>query len=327
MIRRPMPPGDSRRRHRWIAATALLALTCAVPARAQQIALFVNGDPITTYDIEQRSKFTTLSTRKPAPRSEVIEDLINDKLKIQIGKRYKLEVSDQEVDSTFSEMAKRMRLTGDQLTQMLGKSGVDSNTLKDRIRADIAWQQIVRGKFQNSLQIRDKDVDTILEERKKDDKNTSGIEYTLRPILLVVAHGAGEGVVDARKREADGLRARFENCQRGIPFARAMREVAVREPIVKTSGDLAPALREILDKTEVGRLTEPEVTQSGIEMFALCAKKETKIESAAKREVQTELFAERFQANATKYLKELRRAAMIEMREPTDGKTAGANNR
>ena len=37
-------------------------------------------------------------------------------------------------------------------------AGVDAITLKSRIRADIAWQQIVRGKFQSSLQIREKDV-------------------------------------------------------------------------------------------------------------------------------------------------------------------------
>ena len=51
-----------------------------------------------------------------------------------------------------------MRTTADQLTQMLAKSGVNASTLKSRIRADIAWQQLVRGRYQASLQIGEKDL-------------------------------------------------------------------------------------------------------------------------------------------------------------------------
>jgi hypothetical protein len=49
-----------------------------------------------------------------------------------------LEVSDAEVDQVYSNMAARMRLTADQLTGQLTRSGVDADTVKHRIRADIA---------------------------------------------------------------------------------------------------------------------------------------------------------------------------------------------
>ena len=305
---------------RGLALLALLAaaLLLPLPAAAQNVVVLVNGDPITSYDIEQRSKFIQMATRKPAVRETVIEELINEKLKIQVGKRYKLEIGDKEVEAAFGEMGKRMRLNPQQLAQALAQGGVDPATLKSRIRADITWQQIVRGKFQSSFQIREKDVLAAVESRKKDDKEPAkeaiGFEYILRPVLFIVPKGSPEAAIEARKREAEALRSRFQNCEQGLPFARALKDVAVRDPITKNSTDLTPELRDILDNTGVGRLTSPETTASGIELFALCAKKETKIDAPAVREVRQELFAEQFDAKSKRFLAELRRGAMIEMK-------------
>ena len=66
------------------AAAALVALTGGVsPLRAQSVAVMVNGEPITNYDIDQRSKLTMLTTQQEPPRQEVIEDLIDEKVKIK----------------------------------------------------------------------------------------------------------------------------------------------------------------------------------------------------------------------------------------------------
>jgi peptidyl-prolyl cis-trans isomerase SurA len=297
-----------------VAVACMLAATAAASnlARAQQVALIVNGDVITTYDIEQRMKFVQVSTRKPAVRSEVIDDLIDEKLKVQIGRRYRIEVPDGEVDASFAEMGHRMHLTAEQLTQALAQSGVDAATLKSKIRADTVWQNIVRGKFQGDLQVREQDILAAMQAEKKDDKDPGvGHEYRLRPILFLVPRGATQ-LLEARKKDADALRTRFADCDSGLKYARTMRDVAVRDVIVKSSSDLLPALREILDKTEVGHLTAPEVTPQGIQLFALCEKKETKDDTPEKREARDKLFAEKFQQRAKRYLQELRKQAMIE---------------
>ncbi|HVX92092.1 MAG TPA: SurA N-terminal domain-containing protein [Xanthobacteraceae bacterium] len=312
-----------RARVRGLAAALVLCAAAMVhaPAAAQQVVVIVNGDPITTYDVEQRSRFIQLVSHKTASRKEVIDDLINERLKIQVGKRYKLEITDKDVDAAYGEMAKRMRLSPQQLTQALAHGGVDANTLKSRIRADIVWGQIVRGKFQSSFQFNEKDVLQAIETSKKDEKGDKpdkselvGHEYTLRPILFILPRGAPESAIEARRREAEALRARFQNCETGIPFARALRDVAVREPIIRNSADLAPALRDILDKTDVGKTTSPENTPEGVQIFAVCAKRETKSDSPEQREVRDKLFAEKFQEKSKRYLQELRKSAMIEVK-------------
>jgi peptidyl-prolyl cis-trans isomerase SurA len=295
-------------------ALALAAASLARPALAQQVAVIVNGAPITTYDIEQRTKFNTLSTHKTPGRQEVIEELIDEKLKVQAGERYKLEVGSSDVDNAYTNMARRMRLTPEQLTGALNHAGVDAQTLKARIKADIAWQQIVRGKFSSSLQLRDKDVLAKLAGANKDEKKEVGYEYVLRPVLLIVAPGASEQVIDGRKREAEALRVRFENCESGLKFASALRDVAVRDQIIKSSADLAPAMRKILDDVTVGKLTSPDVTPQGVQMFALCAKRENQVDSAAVKEARDEMFAAQFQAKSKRYLEELRRGSMIEVK-------------
>jgi peptidyl-prolyl cis-trans isomerase SurA len=297
---------------RIIIATACIIAAIAAPTRAlaQHVVLVVNGDVITDYDIEQRMKFDTLSTHKPAVRQEVIEELIDDKLKVQVGRGYKVDIPDSDVDSSYAEMARRMHASPEQLTQILAQSGVDPQTLKARIKADTTWQAIIRGKYQSSLQISEKSILQAIE-KKGDGQQVVGYDYTLRPILFVVPPG-NTALQEARRKDAEALRTRFTACDTGLPYARTLRDVAIRVPITKNSSDLAPALREILDKTEIGHLTAPEITSQGVELFALCEKKETKSETPDKRDAHDKLFSDTFQAKANALLRDLRRKAMIE---------------
>jgi peptidyl-prolyl cis-trans isomerase SurA len=310
-----LAPAGARRLAMVLAAAAAACVAALpLPAAAQQVAVIVNGAPITTYDIDQRIRFDTLATHKAPARRDVLQELIDEKLKVQVGRKYKLEVEDSQVETAYANMAQHMHLSGAQLTQALAHQGIDAQTLKSKIRADIAWQQIVRGKFQSSLQVREKDVFAKLAAEKKDDKNDVGYEYQLRPILFIVPPGSSQLVLDSRKREAEQLRARFEDCASGLAFARALRDVAIREQIVTSTASLAPALRKILDEVAVGKLTSPELTPQGIQMFALCAKKANKLDAASSKEVRDQLFAAEFQTQAKRYLDELRKQAMIEVK-------------
>jgi peptidyl-prolyl cis-trans isomerase SurA len=296
---------------RLVAAAALILIASlpATTALAQQVVVLVNGDPITALDIDQRSKLTQLSTHKAPPRQEVLEELINEKLKIKEAKRFGLEVTDQEVDQSYATMASRMRTTADQLTQMLAKSGLNANTLKSRIRADIAWQQLVRGRYQAELQIGEKD---LLATAASPDESV-GYDFTLRPILFLTPTGAEAGFIEGRKREAEALRGRFGNCDEGIAFARALKDVAVRDQISRSSADLPPELRKVLDGMEIGKLTPPEVTKFGVEMFAICGKKQSAADNTpGRRKAREALMTERFEQRSKKYLQEVRRSSMIE---------------
>jgi peptidyl-prolyl cis-trans isomerase SurA len=293
-------------------ALLLAAALAASPAGAQQVVVMVNGEPITALDVDQRSKFLAL-TGQSASRQQVIDQLIDEKLKIYEARRFKLVAAESDVEAAFATMASRSGATPEQLTQKLTSVGASAGTLKSRIRADLVWPQLVRGRYQQSLQVGERDVLSALETRKEEDKG-AGFEYTLRPILFIVPKGSPPAVFEARRREAEALKARFQNCQEGLGLARGLRDVAVRAQIIRNSADLPPPLRTVLDGMQVGRLTNPEQREQGIEIFALCAKNESKADSPGKRAVRDEIFAQRFQTQADQYLKQIRASAMIEYR-------------
>ena len=281
----------------------------ATAAGAQQVVVIVNGEPITALDIEQRTKLNQLSTHKTPARQEILDELINEKLKVREAKKFGLEIPSSDVDSAYASMASRMRITPEQLTEQLAKSGVNAATLKARIKADITWSQLVRGRYQSSLQIGDKDLLAV--ESKSND--SVSYDYTLRPILFFVPAGSPETFVEGRKREAEALRGRFQGCDDGITFARALKDVAVRDQVIRSSADIPAELRKVLDGIEVGRLTPPEVTKFGVEMFAICAKKESAADNTlVRRQARDTIMAERYEQRSKQYLQELRRGAMFE---------------
>jgi peptidyl-prolyl cis-trans isomerase SurA len=298
---------------RCVVAAACLgvALAAPAPALAQHVLLKVNGELITDYDVDQRTKFNMLANHQSPPRTQVIEDLIDDKLKAQYAKRFKIDLTDKDVDQQYADMAKRMHLNADQLTHALNQGGVNATTLKAKILADMSWQYIIRGRFQSSLQVDEKSINTEVESLKKGGADEVGYDYTLRPILFMVPTGNGS-MIEARRKDADALRARFMNCESGVPAARAQHDVIIRPPVTKNSADFPAPLREILNKTEIGHLTPPETTTDGVEVYALCDRKETKSETPEKRAAKEKIFASKFDALSKSQLRELRRGAMIE---------------
>jgi peptidyl-prolyl cis-trans isomerase SurA len=296
-----------------LAAAMLIAMT-ATAAVAQNVVVMVNGEPITALDIEQRTKFMLLSTQKAVPRQEILDELIDEKLKIKEGKRWSIEVPESEVESTFSGMAGRMRLSAAQLVESLAKQGVNANTLKARIRADLTWQNLVRGRYQSSLQVADKEVLAAMEEKKIEDKDSIVYDYVMRPILLLVPPGSAQPIYEGRVKEAEGLRGRFRSCGEGMGLARSLRDVAVRDQVTRSSADLPPEIRKVLDGIPVGQLTAPEVTRLGVEMYAICGKTESKADSPGKRQARDMVFTERFEKQSKTYLARLRREALIERR-------------
>ena len=303
----------STKRYQWFAG-AILAIVLACPAAAQ-VVVIANGSPITEYDIQQRMKLEASATQKGAARQQIIDDLINDRLKISKAKVYGLEVDDGEVNRAFEGMATRQHVTVQQFSQVLERAGISPNTVKARIRAELTWQQLIRGKFGASLQIGESDIASALKDRNESEASSVGYVYTLYPVTVVVPRGSSEATVSAKRGIADNLRARFVSCNEGLAMARALRDVAVREPISRSSADLTPQLRELLGSIEVGHLTAPEVTAQGLQMFAVCSKKETTAESPLRREVREQLYTKRFESESKKFLDEIRKSAMIEYKK------------
>ncbi|WOH47997.1 SurA N-terminal domain-containing protein [Bradyrhizobium sp. sBnM-33] len=285
----------------------------ASPLQAQSVVVMVNGEPITSLDIEQRTKLNFLTTRKQMPRQEVIEELIDEKVKVKEAKRFGVDPTASDIDQAYAGMSQRMRLSPEQLTKSLESAGVRPETLKARLKAEMVWGSLVRGRFKESLQVGEKDVADAAQQ-SGEPTQADAFEYRLQPIVLIVPRGSAQGAIDLRRKEAESLRERVQSCEQANSYFKSMQNAAIRGIVTKTSADIPGPLRELLDKTPVGRLTPPEITKQGVEMVALCERKPTKIDTPKKREIREKMYTQKYEAKSKAYLADIRKAAMIEYR-------------
>jgi peptidyl-prolyl cis-trans isomerase SurA len=285
----------------------------ASPLHAQTVAVMVNGEPITHYDIEQRTKLDFLSTHKQPTRQEVINELIDEKVKIKEGKKYGVDPTSSDIDQSYAAMSSRMRVSPEQLTKSLESQGIRADTLKARIKAEMVWTSLVRGRFKESLVVGEKDVAAAAQE-SGEKTETDAFEYQMRPIVLIVPRGSAPATIESRRKEAEALRERVQSCEEANSYFKSMQNAAIRETVTKTSADIPGPLREVLDKTPIGHLTAPEVTKQGVEMVALCGRKPTTVDTPKKREIREKMYAQKYEVKSKSYLQEVRKAAMIEYR-------------
>jgi peptidyl-prolyl cis-trans isomerase SurA len=295
--------------------TALILIGGAPPSHAQSIACMVSGEPITDFDVEQRSKLDLISTHKAPARQDVLNELIDEIVKVKEAKKFGVDPTSSDIEQSYAAMSSRMRITPEQLTKSLEGQGIRPDTLKARIKADMVWGSLVRGRYKESLQVGEKDVAEVAKSEGGDEaQQAEAFEYKLQPIVLIVPRGSAPAAVEVRQKEAEALRGRVQTCDDANALFKSMQNAAIREPVTKTSADIPPVLRELLDKTPIGHLTPPEVTKQGVEMVALCGRKPTTIDTPKKKEIREKMFVQKYEAKSKSYLQDVRKAAMIECR-------------
>lgn len=315
MIMTTIEPRPHRLRSLIAGCTVTLAVLTGNSSslHAQSVACMISGEPITNLDIEQRTKLNFLTTRQQMPRQQVIDQLIDEKVKIKEAKKFGVDPSASDVDQSYASMSQRMRISADQLTKSLEGQGIRPESLKSRLKAEMVWTSLVRGRFKESLQVGEKDVNERVKEGGEPTQ-IQAFEYKMQPIVLLVPRGSPPGTIEARKKEAEVLRERVQSCEAANSYFKSMQNGTIRDAVTKTSADLPPPLRDLLDKTPVGHLTPPEITSKGVEMVALCERKPTTVDTPKKREIREKMFADKYEAKSKAYLSEIRKAAMIECR-------------
>ena len=78
---------------------------------------------------------------------QAIRELVEERLKLQEAKRNNVLAGDDEIERVISGIAQRNKMTNDQFAKHLAGMGVDISTMKQRFRATISWQSVVRRRF------------------------------------------------------------------------------------------------------------------------------------------------------------------------------------
>src|SRR5258708_9731901 len=169
-----------------IALTAVLASATTVPHAVadSSIRVLVNDEPITSFDIAQRAKLIAMAREKGGVK-EATDQLVNEVIEVADAKKHGIVVPDARVDQAFAQISKNLKMTPEQLTKILASQGVVPETLKRRVRAQIAWSQVVQAKSHVEVSIKSSDITKALLADSQPDKLQT-TEFTLQEILFVL---------------------------------------------------------------------------------------------------------------------------------------------
>ncbi len=296
---------------------AFAALTCvfvslSVPVQAQsKIVALVNDEPITSYELDQRTKLLKLTTRTGS-RSKALEELIEEKLKLKEAQRRGINPSPQEVDSAFASIAGRTKMSPAQLGQALGKNGVSPEALKARLRAELAWARTVRARFRGTVNVEEADV--LASARSRGDMERMVKEFTLKQVIFIVPKDASDSEAAAVKKKAQRFQPTIAGCEAVLAQTQGMRDVVVKTVGRRDESQLSGPLLEKLASLQVGMATEPAPIDEGFEMLVICNIREIASDTAALDEVRTEMMDKEGQLLARRYIRDLRQDAVIEIR-------------
>jgi peptidyl-prolyl cis-trans isomerase SurA len=301
-------------------AAVLLAVTFiggVLTAVSQEVSIkiLVNDDPISDYDIDQRERFLAITTQKqpsPALKKQATNMLIDEHLQFQEGRKEKITVDEDNVTTVLTGMAQKNNMDVDGLATALGKAGVSIKTLKDRIRAQLVWQQTVRKKFRRDIQIADADVEKALSEKDSPEEDGAAEPaLQLRQVKFAIPSGGGQKAIATQVAAAEALRARFGSCAQ---LAKGIDGASVNTLKDQKAGSLAQPARLLVLNAKVGQMTPPTVTRAAVELYAVCGKSSSSRDFKAHEKAERELMNKEMGLRAERLLRDIRQDAFIEYR-------------
>ena len=295
-------------------AALFLVLAATAPAStATSIEVVVNGSPITSYDVDQRTRLLKLTARGADLRSAAIEELILESLQLAEAKRVNLSIDDAQIDAALANIAERVKLSPSQLNQALSQNGVSPQTLRNRLRAQITWNQLIRARFNAQSTISEPDLVAALL-KKGEEREIETTQFDLQEVTIALPAKPDASRLRNAEQRAKTLRDGFTSCSQGIELARKTRETVVRPVGKRLVEDLPEPLVEILQAVPLGRLSEPSRTERGLVMYAVCDKKTMKSSAAAMLALEPDIRAQKGDVMSRQYLRMLRRDAIVERR-------------
>ena len=127
-----------------------LAALAVFPAHSQNLSVLDQAVAITTLlqfitedDVDQRTKLNLLLAQKQVSREEVIGDLGVDADRIVKAESAGL-LSDALVDKAFADMCSRLNVAPVDLMKTLEEKGIRLDTLRKRLRSDVARERLAR---------------------------------------------------------------------------------------------------------------------------------------------------------------------------------------
>ncbi len=309
-------------------AALIASLFPAASASAQQvegIAAVVNDQPITTLDVRNRMRLiiTSAGVRPDEAmlgqiQEQAIRALIEETLQLQTARDFDLEVDEREVDAALEDAAARNGSTVAEVEADLAQNGIDIETLRQQIRAEIAWQIMVGGRYRSRIRISDQQIETALERQAQ---AAAQPQFSLAEIFVEIRPDGGED------RAAQDVQRVYGALSQGAPFPEVARQFSDAPSAARggftgwlSAASIRPQVLQVVSQLEPGQISNPIRVPGGFQIVAVVDRREGQVVEQLDI-VQLTLPASRINADARGALQDL--AARINACETVRDQTAG----
>ena len=141
-------------------------------SRDQVLAIFDTRKQSFAKQLQQQALSSARASLFPAQQKRAQKELIEERLQMQEAKRLNLLASPKEVNRAIAGVAERNELPLKQFLANLKKSGVDAQTFKDKIKAQLSWGRVLRRRFSRTISISMAEVEQQIAKSSKN-VNTS----------------------------------------------------------------------------------------------------------------------------------------------------------
>ena len=130
-----------------------------------KIAVLVNEDLITSYDIIQRLKLTAIiqginlnAQNAQVMANNVVDELIREKIKISKINEYEIKVKDEEYKEFEKNFFERNKINQNEILSLLKENNINYQELKKYLINELAWNKLINGLFFRLTSISDLEV-------------------------------------------------------------------------------------------------------------------------------------------------------------------------
>ncbi len=134
-----------------------------------KIAVLVNEEVITSYDIIQRLKLTSLiqgininNQNNQLLLNNTVDELIQEKVKIEKINEYKIKVEDNEYLEYETNFLRRKNIEQSQFFLLLEKNNINYVEFKNLLLIDLSWGKLISGLFYRLTSVTDLEINEII---------------------------------------------------------------------------------------------------------------------------------------------------------------------
>lgn len=267
---------------------------------AAQVLVLVDGKAITSVDVNKRIEAIKLaSPNLPVDKEfkiQTLNSLVSEELFRNEAKRLKVTISDEEINSHFKTLKQDFNFSEDQLKKL-----ISNNSLRQQVESQLLWNKLVSAVFYAKVKVSDAEV-------QEEQKIRSSIikEVTFKQILFR----------ESDKPKIDNIRKAGATCGNIDNLSKAQ---ALPKPFLNSLpfSDLNTELQTVIKNLPIDKLSDILDLGTGKQVIILCNKTtEENISNA--HQIRQELGSRKINAEAQKYLAELKKRIYVEYVSPIE---------